>query len=127
MLDRLYPNWAKKYWNNVLDNLQLKYGNKLDVLVNNAGGMPAERTWTNDEHDTIMASALGGTMLLTACCLPSLKKSNNGTGRVINIVSGGAYCVKCPPSDDLDFRKASKYDATLFYAYAKIKIRKINV
>ena len=26
--------WAKKYWNNVLNNLQLKYGNKLDVLVN---------------------------------------------------------------------------------------------
>ena len=94
-------------------------GRKLDVLVNNAGGMPAERTWTNDEHDTIMASALGGTMLLTACCLPSLKNSNNGIGRVINVVSGGAYCVKCPPPNDLDFRKASKYDATLFYAYAK--------
>ena len=26
--------WAKKHWNNVLNNLQLKYGNKLDVLAN---------------------------------------------------------------------------------------------
>ena len=92
--------------------------NKLDVLVNNAGGMPATKTLTNDNHDTIMASALGGTMLLTQLCLPALSKSENG-GRVINVVSGGAYTVNCPDPKDLDFINAKKYNPTLFYAFAK--------
>jgi len=94
-----------------------KYGT-LDVLVNNAGCMPPEKIMTDDEHDSIMASALVGSQALTSALLPCLSKAT-GFGRVINVVSGGAYTVNCPDPTDLDFKKLTKYNATLIYAFAK--------
>jgi dehydrogenase/reductase SDR family protein 12 len=91
---------------------------KLDVLVNNAGGMPAEKTLTDDmQHDSIMASALGGVMLLSQRLLPVLRKGSD-KGRVINVVSGGGFTVGCPDIADLDFLKQD-YNPTLIYAFAK--------
>lgn len=93
----------------------------LDVLVNNAGGMPAEKTLTSEGHESIMASALCGVMLLTERLLPALRQSKlAGGSRVINVVSGGGFTVGCPDTTDLDFTKfQSKYDPTLFYAFSK--------
>ena len=88
---------------------------KLDVLVNNAGCMPVERTITSEGHETIAATMLGGTMLLTDLLLPLLQKSSQG--RVINISSGGAYSV-APNISDLDLKNVN-YDGTLFYAVTK--------
>jgi dehydrogenase/reductase SDR family member 12 len=99
----------------------VEFGKKftqLNVLVNNAGGMPAERTTTAEGHDSIMASALGGTMLLTAVMLPFLKKAGDSCGRVVNVVSGGAFTVTCPDPKRLDM-KEDKYDPTAFYAFSK--------
>lgn len=89
---------------------------RLDVLINNAGCMPTQRTLTEEGHETIMATMLGGTMLLTDLLLPSLERSSHA--RVINVSSGGAYSV-APYISDLDFELASKYDGTLFYAVSK--------
>jgi dehydrogenase/reductase SDR family protein 12 len=89
----------------------------IHVLVNNAGGMPAERTENRQGKETIMACGLGGTMLLTSVCLPFLAAS--GDGRVINVSSGGGYTVKCPDPEDLNFDKMKQYNPTLFYAFTK--------
>jgi len=91
---------------------------QLDVLVNNAGGMPETKQYSEEKHDSIMASALGGVLLLTDRLLPVLRMGKD-KGRVINVVSGGGFTVKCPEVDDLDFEKMPKYDPTLFYALAK--------
>jgi NAD(P)-dependent dehydrogenase (short-subunit alcohol dehydrogenase family) len=59
-----------------------------------------------------MATALGGTMLLSHCLLPTLKKAKSP--RIINVSSGGAYTVKAL-KEDLNSEKMSKYDGTLIY------------
>ena len=89
---------------------------KLDVLINNAGCMPTARTLTAEGNESIMATALGGTMLLTSLLLPILKKAVQP--RVINVSSGGGYTVKAM-IDDLNTLQMSKYDGTLIYAFAK--------
>jgi dehydrogenase/reductase SDR family member 12 len=91
---------------------------RLDVLVNNAGAMPTERTHTEEGNEQIMATMLGGTMLLTDLLLPALQKSPGGAGRVINVSSGGAYSVK-GINEDLNCDRIAKYDGTFFYALAK--------
>ena len=89
---------------------------KLDVLINNAGCMPTTRTLTVEGNESIMATALGGTMLLTSALLPILRKATQP--RVINVSSGGGYTVKAM-IDDLNSLQMSKYDGTLIYAFAK--------
>jgi NAD(P)-dependent dehydrogenase (short-subunit alcohol dehydrogenase family) len=102
----------------------------LDVLVNNAGAMPTERTVTAEGNEQVMATMLGGTMLLTDLLLPALRRrrtqtqtqtqtaGGRGRGRVINVSSGGAYSVK-GISQDLNCENIAKYDGTFFYALAK--------
>ena len=89
---------------------------KLDVLINNAGCMPTTRTLTAEGNESIMATALGGTMLLTSLLIPILKKAEHP--RVINVSSGGGYTVRAM-IDDLNSLQMSKYDGTLIYAFAK--------
>lgn len=88
---------------------------KLDVLVNNAGAMPMQRTLTEEGNESINAVALGGTHLLTDLMMPALRAAR---GRVINVSSGGMYPVRLDPND-LYCNRISKYDGTLFYAFAK--------
>lgn len=59
-----------------------------------------------------MATAMGGTMLLTDQLLPILRKSTKP--RIINISSGGAYTVRARLMD-LNTETMSKYDGTLIY------------
>uniref|UniRef100_A0A7S1QW05 Dehydrogenase/reductase SDR family member 12 n=1 Tax=Neobodo designis TaxID=312471 RepID=A0A7S1QW05_NEODS len=88
----------------------------IDVLVNNAGCMPDQRTLTKQGHETIVATTIGGTGLLTHHLLPLMAPN----GRVINVSSGGQYTV-APRVGDLDLPELSgkDYDGTLIYAYAK--------
>jgi dehydrogenase/reductase SDR family protein 12 len=114
---------------------------RVDVLVNNAGCLPTTRNTTSEGNEVIIATALGGTMLLTDLLLPLLRKSalvpialddatttttatSSNTiwtgGRVINVSSGGGYNVHANLVDlNLDGPKSPPYDGTLFYAYAK--------
>jgi dehydrogenase/reductase SDR family protein 12 len=107
---------------------------RVDVLVNNAGCLPTTRNTTSEGNEVIIATALGGTMLLTDLLLPLLRKSASFPvatdsakatpawtgGRVINVSSGGGYNVHANLVDlNLSGPTSPPYDGTLFYAYAK--------
>ena len=63
-------------------------GARVDVLVNNAGVLPAERQVTSDGLELTLATNLAGPFLLTHLLLPALAKAR---GRVVNVSSGGMY------------------------------------
>ena len=76
---------------------------------------PTERSVTTEGNEVIMATALGGTMLLSSLLLPILNKADRP--RIINVSSGGAYTVRAL-LNDLNTEKFSKYDGTLTYVYS---------
>ncbi|HNE77434.1 MAG TPA: SDR family NAD(P)-dependent oxidoreductase [Solirubrobacterales bacterium] len=93
----------------------LKSGDRLDVLINNAGVMPAEREYTDEGFELTFATNLIGPYLLTELLLPRLREGDNP--RVITMSSGGMY------SSGFSFRDpqlAEKdYKPTSFYAHTK--------
>ncbi|HNC06008.1 MAG TPA: SDR family NAD(P)-dependent oxidoreductase, partial [Solirubrobacterales bacterium] len=93
----------------------LESGDRLDVLINNAGVMPAEREYTDEGFELTFATNLIGPYLLTELLLPRLREGDNP--RVITMSSGGMY------SSGFSFRDpqlAEKdYKPTSFYAHTK--------
>jgi dehydrogenase/reductase SDR family protein 12 len=87
----------------------------LDVLVNNAGVMPPERTQTDEGIELGFATNVLGPFLLTNLLLPALRRSEEG--RVINVSSGGMYTERLDP-DDLQL-EGRDYDPPAFYAHTK--------
>ncbi|CAN0002459.1 unnamed protein product [Pylaiella littoralis] len=114
---------------------------RVDVLVNNAGGMPSDRTISAQGHEAIMATMLGGTQLLTKLLLPALENASSasaaaatatagtltgeggggGAGaRVVNVSSGGMYTVSgAGIAEDMDSKGVEPYDGTVVYALVK--------
>ena len=88
---------------------------RLDVLIDNAGAINAERHVTADGLEATFATMVAGPFVLIDGLLPMLEKS--GDGRVITVVSGGMYFQPLPP-DDLQFERGT-YDGTRAYARAK--------
>ena len=87
---------------------------RLDVLVNNAGVMPAERTLSDDGVELTFATHVLGPFVL----IDSLKGllESSAPARVVNVVSGGLYAQKLD-IDDLQaeegsYRKAAVYAKT---------------
>jgi dehydrogenase/reductase SDR family member 12 len=62
---------------------------RLDVLVNNAGVLPAERALSADGNELALATNVLGPFLLTNLLIPLLTAS--APARVINVSSGGMY------------------------------------
>ncbi len=62
---------------------------RLDVLVNNAGVLPAERALSADGHELALATNVLGPFLLTNLLLGRLTAS--APARVVNVSSGGMY------------------------------------
>ena len=62
-------NQVRKFADSFLKDYQ-----RLDVLVNNAGCMPATRTLTEEGNESIMATAIGGTLLLSHKLVPALER-----------------------------------------------------
>jgi dehydrogenase/reductase SDR family member 12 len=85
----------------------------VDVLVNNAGNIPSSLTLTDEGNESITATVIGGSHLLTALMVPAL---SNGRGRVVNVSSGGGYSVRANV-EDVYCKRITKYDGTLFYAF----------
>lgn len=87
----------------------------IDVLVNNVGVLLPKREETDEGLEKTFATDLAGQFLLTNLLLPALARS--GSGRVVNVSSGGMYSARIDP-EDLQFEKR-QYTGTAAYASAK--------
>jgi dehydrogenase/reductase SDR family protein 12 len=87
---------------------------ELDVLINNAGALFAERGDTAEGHERTLAVNLLSPALLAKRLEPLLARRR---GRVINVVSGGLY-LQGLVLDDLDYQRGP-FDGTKAYARAK--------
>jgi NAD(P)-dependent dehydrogenase (short-subunit alcohol dehydrogenase family) len=88
---------------------------ELQVLVNNAGVMPPERTRTAEGFELTFATNVLGPFLLTNLLLAPL--CAGAPSRVINVSSGGMYTERLDVEDvQLDRRD---YDPPAFYAHTK--------
>lgn len=86
----------------------------IDVWINNAGALFAEREVTGEGHERALAINLLSPALLSLMLRPALRARR---GRVINVVSGGLY-LQGLRLDDLDYRLEA-YDGAKAYARAK--------
>jgi NAD(P)-dependent dehydrogenase (short-subunit alcohol dehydrogenase family) len=91
--------------------------NRVDVLLNNAGGVTAELKMTSEGNENTFASNHLGHFLLTQCLLPllqnSARQSTPGDTRVINVSSAahqqaGPFDWKNPQSPD-NFNSVAVY------------------
>ena len=87
---------------------------RLDVLINNAGVMPAERTITDDGIELTFATNVLGPFVLTDRLSGLL--GQHAPARVINISSGGMYAQKLDVEDP---QFEAGYDKTAAYAKTK--------
>jgi dehydrogenase/reductase SDR family member 12 len=88
---------------------------RLDVLVNNAGVMPDERTRSVDGHELMFATHVLAPLALTALLAHALERS--APARVINVSSGGMYSQALPVGDWESERTA--YSPKKLYARTK--------
>jgi NAD(P)-dependent dehydrogenase (short-subunit alcohol dehydrogenase family) len=70
---------------------------RLDVLVNNAGVMPAQRRHSVDGYELMFATHVLAPFALTALLQPLLERG--APSRVINVSSGGMYNQSLPGGD----------------------------
>lgn len=87
----------------------------LDVLVHNAGVMPAQRRHTADGIELTFATNVLAPFLLTSLLLPALIAA--APARVVTVSSGGMYTARLDADDpQLEGRP---YDGPRFYAHSK--------
>ena len=88
---------------------------RLDVLVHNAGLLPAERRRTEDGFEVAFATNVLGPFVLTSLLVEALRLGRHP--RVINVSSGGMYTARLDVDDpQLDERE---FDGPSFYAHTK--------
>jgi NAD(P)-dependent dehydrogenase (short-subunit alcohol dehydrogenase family) len=88
---------------------------RLDVLVNNAGALPHERTVSADGIELTFATNVVGPFLLTNLLVPLLAASD--PGRILNVSSGGMYAQRVH-LDDLQMAH-ERFDGATAYARSK--------
>ncbi len=88
----------------------------VDVLVHNAGVLPAERVVTDDGLEQTWATHVVGPHLLTRMLQPALERSDDA--RVIWVSSGGMYTRRLR-LDDVDWARRRAYDGVTAYAETK--------
>ena len=87
---------------------------RLDVLVHNAGALPAERTESAQGHELTMATHVLGPVLMTDLLWPALSAH---AARVVFVTSGGMYAQRLRP-DDPEYLTGD-YAGTTAYARSK--------
>jgi NAD(P)-dependent dehydrogenase (short-subunit alcohol dehydrogenase family) len=87
---------------------------RVDVLVHNAGALPATRTESAQGHELTMSLHVLGPVLMTELLRPVLRGHD---ARVVLVTSGGMYGQKLRP-DDPEYRKG-EYSGTTAYARSK--------
>lgn len=90
-------------------------GGPVDVLIHNAGLLPAERIETADRLELTFATHVAGPFLLTARLRPALERSRDA--RVVWVSSGGMYTRRLNVDDPQ--WTARPYDGVLAYAETK--------
>lgn len=95
----------------------LKLTDKIDVLINNAGGMFPAKKLTSEGLDMTFATNHLGHFLLTQELLPALKK---GKAKIINI-SSEAHRFSGDPNEDFSIKKSLNTGS----AYGKVKLYNI--
>jgi NAD(P)-dependent dehydrogenase (short-subunit alcohol dehydrogenase family) len=88
---------------------------RLDVLVHNAGVLPAQRTVTADGLELTFATNVAGPFLLTKLLLGLLRGS--APARIVTVASGGMYTQRLRV-DDLQTERG-EFDGTVAYARTK--------
>jgi dehydrogenase/reductase SDR family member 12 len=88
---------------------------RIDVIVDNAGAMFAERGLTPEGFERTLATMVLGPFVLVAGLLPRLLESPDP--RIIAVTSGGMYA-QALPLDDLQFERG-EYQGARAYARAK--------
>ena len=88
---------------------------RLDVLVHNAGVLPATRETSAQGHELTLATHVLGPLLLTEALRPTLAAA--GKSRVILVTSGGMYTQRLP-TEDLEYR-STRYRGSTAYARTK--------
>ncbi|MDT8915946.1 SDR family NAD(P)-dependent oxidoreductase [Amycolatopsis sp. PS_44_ISF1] len=94
---------------------------RVDVLVHNAGVLPAERTETAGGHELTLATHVLGPLLLTELLRPALRVT--GDARVILMSSGGMYAQRLA-ADDPEYRSSTYRGAA---AYARTKRMQVEL
>ncbi len=87
----------------------------IDVIIDNAGAMLAERQVTPEGFEQTFATMVLGPFVLESRLLPRLLASPDP--RIVAVTSGGMY-TQALPLDDLGFERAT-YDGPRAYARAK--------
>jgi NAD(P)-dependent dehydrogenase (short-subunit alcohol dehydrogenase family) len=90
-------------------------GSTIDVLVHNAGVLPAERVETADGLELCFATHVAGPFLLTRLLSAELERS--AEGRIVWVSSGGMYTRRLQV-DDPNWQ-VRPYDGVLAYAETK--------
>lgn len=88
---------------------------RIDVIVDNAGAMFAERQVTPEGFERTFATMVLGPFVLMARLMPRLAESPDA--RIVGVTSGGMY-TQALPLDDLGFERGT-YDGPRAYARAK--------
>jgi NAD(P)-dependent dehydrogenase (short-subunit alcohol dehydrogenase family) len=88
---------------------------RLDVLINNAGVLPAQRAVTADGLELTFATNVAAPFLLTKLLLGRLRSS--APSRIVNVTSGGMYTRRVHV-EDLQMERG-EFDGTVAYARTK--------
>ena len=89
---------------------------RLDVVIDNAGGLYPERRESADGIELTLALMVVGPFMLLAGLLPLLRAGSGG--RVVAVTSGGMY-TQPVDLDDLEWRGAKTWSGSRSYARAK--------
>jgi NAD(P)-dependent dehydrogenase (short-subunit alcohol dehydrogenase family) len=89
---------------------------RLDVVVNNAGVMPSQRTRSADGHELMFATHVLAPLALSTLLAGLLARS--APSRIINVGSGGMYAQSLPEDGDWE-TDLSAYSAKKLYARTK--------